>query len=105
MTSINHERYFSAVEPVLADLGNIDPTLGSVLADAVFRLDDDGNLDLRRAEILTAALRVATQVAEQRDRPGRPLICLWCISVVRGGAVICEPCDLHGATLTTPPVG
>jgi len=63
-----------AIDTVLADLGRIDPTLAMALSDMVSGLDVDDLYTARRAAILTAAVRVAVQVAEALDHPTCPPI-------------------------------
>lgn len=93
-----------SVDVQLAELGRIDSTLAAACQGMLEELDANGEFDIRRATILTAALRVAVKVAENLALPEHyRTTCLYCVSAVSGGALICELCDLHGATLHSPP--
>jgi hypothetical protein len=58
-----------SVDVQLAELGRIDPTLAAACQGMIEDLDANGEFDIRRATILTAALRVATRVAENLNPP------------------------------------
>lgn len=100
----NVKIHLGSVDVQLAELGRIDPTLATACQGMLEELNAEGEFDIRRATILTAALRVAIKVAENLDLPEHyRTTCLYCVSAVSGGALICELCDLHGGTLHSPP--